>query len=63
MVTFEQFEAFLKAYEQLCRTHNMIVDSCECCNSPWITDLSRYVDSAAEANIQRHITHLREQGI
>jgi hypothetical protein len=31
---------YLKEYRLLCEKFGMIVDSCGCCGSPWITPIS-----------------------
>lgn len=35
----EQTAAFLAEYLNLCNKYGVIIDSCGCCNSPWIEAL------------------------
>ncbi len=46
---------FLKEYKTLCEKYNLTVNSCGCCNSPWITGITKGY------SITEHILHLLEQ--
>lgn len=51
MADKEKMTAFLQEYEALCRKHKMYINSCGCCDIPWIAE-----DGAVEEAMQ----HLRE---
>jgi hypothetical protein len=54
MATDVEVNAFLTDLETVFRKHNMILDSCGCCDSPWL------VFSNPES-IDKMMTHLKEQ--
>jgi hypothetical protein len=31
-----ELKNFIEEYKQLCIKYNMVIDSCGCCNSPWV---------------------------
>ncbi len=51
----ESERLFLREYEALTRKYNLIVNSCGCCFSPWVTAPD------AGQSVEKHIKHLREE--
>jgi hypothetical protein len=59
MTNKERLNAFLKDYAEICEKHGLIIDSCNCCNSPWAVELSsKYSDFS---NLNLYLEHLREK--
>ena len=44
---------FLEEYEALCRKYGICLESCGCCDSPWIDN------DASEGDIDSALEHLR----
>lgn len=42
---------FLAEYGELCRRYGVVVDSCGCCKSPWLTESSA-------GGVEEHLAHL-----
>ena len=38
MNLLKRVENFIKGLEELCKEHGIYIDSCGCCNSPWLED-------------------------
>lgn len=38
-------EEFINELVELCKKHNVIINSCGCCDSPWIEDISELKDT------------------
>lgn len=53
VLTDEAKAAFLEAYKSLCVEHGMIVDSCSCCDSPWLVELDL-------ERLEKYIEHLEK---
>lgn len=51
-------EEFLKEYEKVCKKHQFIINSCECCESPWIISLDKLEYNYSET-LKQHIEHLK----
>ena len=53
---------FLDEYEKLCREYQIIIDSCGCCQSPFLFYKSpKLKPEFVESDIDRNIKHLKEE--
>ena len=51
--------AFLKEYELLVHRYRVAVESCGCCDSPWVVHFDD--DTFNKETPESHIAHLREE--
>jgi hypothetical protein len=51
---------FLKEYEILCKKYNITINSCGCCDSPWLTD-SCDGKGDFDKYLEEHIKHLNKK--
>lgn len=66
MLSEETKQLFLAAYKELCLKYGVVVDSCGCCDSPFLARLnnledycrSSYKFSKKPLGIESHIEHL-----
>ncbi len=56
-------EQFLVEYEELCLKFGLVVDSCGCCDSPWVKkpDPNNSGPGSGHGTIKEHLEHLKKE--
>ena len=50
---------FIDEYAALCKRHSMFIESCSCCDSPWVVRTG----GKYERSIDEHVIHLLDEEI
>jgi hypothetical protein len=51
---------FLREYKKLVKKYSIRIESCGCCESPWLVDEEEWTSKMCESTLQEHIKHLKD---
>lgn len=60
MTKEEREAAFLQEYSDICKKYRVTIDSCGCCDSPWLVDHDDSEGAKYWDDVDTNVNHLKE---